>query len=233
MKKLDLFILKSFIGPFFALLFIVLFILMMQFLWLYIDELVGKGLSIWVIMEFMAWGGATLLPLSMPLATLLASVMTLGNMSENNELIAMKSAGISLRRVMTPLAIVSALISVAAFFAANDLVPLAYNNIYTLRDDIGRTKSEIKIPTGTFYDGLEGYVLRIEGRNKKTDMMYDVQVYDHSSNKGDVSVTLADSATSERPTNKLKCSISIFAARATASSAVTTPLVQTSRDSLS
>ena len=194
MKKLDLFILKSFIGPFFALLFIVLFILMMQFLWLYIDELVGKGLSIWVIMEFMAWGGATLLPLSMPLATLLASVMTLGNMSENNELIAMKSAGISLRRVMTPLAIVSALISVAAFFAANDLVPLAYNNIYTLRDDIGRTKSEIKIPTGTFYDGLEGYVLRIEGRNKKTDMMYDVQVYDHSSNKGDVSVTLADSA---------------------------------------
>ena len=116
MKKLDLFILKSFIGPFFALLFIVLFILMMQFLWLYIDELVGKGLSIWVIMEFMAWGGATLLPLSMPLATLLASVMTLGQLSENNELIAMKSAGISLRRVMIPLAIVSAIISIAACF---------------------------------------------------------------------------------------------------------------------
>ena len=91
MKKLDQFILKSFIGPFFAILAITIFILVMQFLWLYIDELVGKGLSIWVIMEFMAWGGATLLPLSMPLATLLASVMTLGQLSENNELIAMNS----------------------------------------------------------------------------------------------------------------------------------------------
>ncbi|MBQ9185801.1 MAG: methionyl-tRNA formyltransferase [Bacteroidales bacterium] len=194
MKKLDLFILKSFIGPFFALLFIVLFILMMQFLWLYIDELVGKGLSIGVIMEFMAWGGATLLPLSMPLATLLASVMTMGQLSENNELIAMKSAGISLKRVMAPLAIASAVISVGAFFAANDLVPTAYNNIYTLRDDIGRTKAEIKIPTGTFYDGLEGYTLRVDSRNKKTGMMYNVQVYDQSSGKGDVSMTLADSA---------------------------------------
>lgn len=194
MKKLDLFILKSFIGPFFALLFIVLFILMLQFLWLYIDELVGKGLSIAVILEFMAWGGATLLPLSLPLATLLASVMTLGQMSENNELIAMKSAGISLRRIMTPLTIASAIISIGAFFAANDLVPLAYNEIYTLRDDIGRTKSEIKIPTGTFYNGLDGYVLRVDSRNDKTGMMYDVMVYDHSSQRGNTSLTLADSA---------------------------------------
>lgn len=194
MKKLDLFILKSFIGPFFALLFIVLFILMLQFLWLYIDELVGKGLSFGVIMEFMAWGGATLLPLSMPLATLLASVMTMGQMSENNELIALKAAGISLRRVMAPIAVASAIISVCAFVVANDLVPLAYNNIYTLRDDIGRTKSEISIPTGTFYNGLEGYIIRVEDRNKDTRMMYDVQVYDHSQDKGDISLTLADSA---------------------------------------
>ena len=194
MKKLDRFILTSFIGPFFALLFIVLFILMMQFLWLYIDELVGKGLGMGVILEFMAWGGCTLLPLSLPLATLLASVMTLGQLSENNELIAMKSAGISLKRVMTPMVVVSALISIAAFFAANDLVPLAYKNIYTLRDDIGRTKEEIKIPTGTFYDGLEGYTLRVDSRNRKTGMMYNVQVYDHSSGKGDISMTLADSA---------------------------------------
>ena len=194
MKKLDRFILTTFIGPFFALLFIVLFILMMQFLWLYIDELVGKGLGMGVILEFMAWGGCTLLPLSLPLATLLASVMTLGQLSENNELIAMKSAGISLKRVMTPMVVVSALISIAAFFAANDLVPLAYKNIYTLRDDIGRTKEEIKIPTGTFYDGLEGYTLRVDSRNRKTGMMYNVQVYDHSSGKGDISMTLADSA---------------------------------------
>ena len=194
MKKLDQFILKAFIGPFFAILFIVVFILMMQFLWVYIDELVGKGLSFGVILEFMAWGSATLLPLSLPLATLLASVMTIGNMSENNELIAIKSAGISLQRVLAPLMVASAVISVGAFFAANNLVPIAFNKIYTLRDDIGRTKNEINIPVGTFYDGLEGYVLRIDERDKESGMMHGVMVYDHSAGKGNVSVTLADSA---------------------------------------
>ena len=194
MKKLDQFIIKSFVGPFFATLFIVVFILMMQFLWVYIDELVGKGLSFGVILEFMAWGSATLLPLSLPLATLLGSVMTVGNMSENNELIAIKSAGISLQRVLAPLMVASVIISIGAFFAANNLVPVAFNKIYTLRDDIGRTKNEINIPVGTFYDGLEGYVLRIDDRDKESGMMYGVMVYDHSAGKGNVSITLADSA---------------------------------------
>ena len=100
MKKLDQFILKSFIGPFIAILLVVVFILMMQFLWLYIDELVGKGLSFKVILEFLGWGAATLLPLSLPLATLLASMMTLGTLGENNELLAIKAAGISLQRIL-------------------------------------------------------------------------------------------------------------------------------------
>ena len=194
MKKLDQFIIKSFVGPFFATLFIVVFILMMQFLWVYIDELVGKGLTLGIILEFMAWGSTTMLPLSLPLATLLASVMTIGNMAENNELIAIKSAGISLQRVLAPLMAVSAVISVGAFFAANNLVPVAFNKIYTLRDDIGRTKNEINIPIGTFYDGLDGYVLRIDDRDKGSGMMYGVMVYDHSAGKGNVSITLADSA---------------------------------------
>ena len=103
MKKLDQFILKSFIGPFVAILLVVVFILMMQFLWLYIDELVGKGLSFKVILEFLGWGAATLLPLSLPLATLLASMMTLGTLGENNELLAIKAAGISLQRILIPL----------------------------------------------------------------------------------------------------------------------------------
>ena len=130
MKRLDRFILTSFIGPFFAILLVVVFILMMQFLWLYIDELVGKGLSFKVILEFHGWGGATLLPLSLPLATLLASMMTLGTLGENNELLAIKAAGISLQRVMVPLAIACGVISVGAFFVSNDLLPVAYNNIY-------------------------------------------------------------------------------------------------------
>ena len=117
MKKLDQFILKSFLGPFFGILMVVIFILMLQFLWLYIDELVGKGLGFKIILEFLGWGSATMLPLSLPLATLLASVMTVGQMAENNELIAMKSAGISLVRVLTPLIISAGVISILAFFA--------------------------------------------------------------------------------------------------------------------
>src|SRR5574344_2129353 len=162
MKKLDKFIVKSFAGPFVGVLLIVVFIMMMQFLWLYIDELVGKGLGLKIILEFLGWGSATMLPLSLPLATLLASVMTVGQLAENNELIAMKAAGISLTRILTPLIICASIISVIAFFTVNNLVPVAFNEIYTLRDDIGRTKEEINIPTGTFYDGIEGYVLRID-----------------------------------------------------------------------
>lgn len=194
MKKLDKFILKSFIGPFIAILLVVVFILMMQFLWLYIDELVGKGLSFKVILEFLGWGSATLLPLSLPLATLLASMMTLGTLGENNELLAIKAAGISLTRVLTPLCIVSFAISIGAFFISNDLIPIAYNKIYTLRDDIGRTKEEIKIPTGSFYNGIDGYILRVDERDDKTGMMHGVMVYNHTGNKGNTSITLADSA---------------------------------------
>ena len=167
---------------------------MMQFLWLYIDELVGKGLSFKVILEFLGWGAATLLPLSLPLSTLLASMMTLGTLGENNELLAIKAAGISLKRVMLPLAITCTLISVGAFFASNDLIPLAYNKIFTLRDDIGKTKEEIRIPTGTFYNGIDGYILRVKERDEETGIMRDVMVYNHTANKGNVSLTLADSA---------------------------------------
>ena len=194
MKKLDKFIVKSFAGPFVGVLLIVVFIMMMQFLWLYIDELVGKGLGIKIILEFLGWGSATMLPLSLPLATLLASVMTVGQLAENNELIAMKSAGISLTRILTPLIACAAVISVIAFFTANNLVPVAFNKIYTLRDDIGRTKEEINIPTGTFYDGIDGYVLRVDRKDDKTKMMHGVLVYDHTGNKGNTSVTIADSA---------------------------------------
>ena len=103
MKKIDKFIIKSFVGPFFAILLVVIFVLLMQFLWLYIDELVGKGLSMKVIMEFLGWGCATLLPLALPLATLLSSMMTLGTLGEHNELLAIKAAGISLQRILLPL----------------------------------------------------------------------------------------------------------------------------------
>ena len=210
MKKLDQFILKSFVGPFFAILLVVVFILMMQFLWLYIDELVGKGLSFKVILEFLGWGSATLLPLSLPLATLLASMMTLGTLGENNELLAIKAAGISLQRILIPLGTACAVISVGAFFISDDLIPVAYNKIYQLREDIGKTKEEIKIPTGTFYNGIEGYILRIEERNDDTDMMHGVMVYNHTKNKGNTSLTLADSAMMKMSKDKSYLSFILF-----------------------
>lgn len=210
MKKLDKFILKSFIGPFIAILIVVIFILMMQFLWLYIDELVGKGLSFKVILEFLGWGSATLIPLSLPLATLLASMMTLGTLGENNELLAIKAAGISLKRVLVPLIVASIVISIGAFFASNDLIPLAYNKIYTLRDDIGKTKEEIKIPTGAFYDGIDGYILRVESRDDETGMMRNVMVYNHTGNKGNTSLTLADSAMMKMSDDKTYLTFSLY-----------------------
>ena len=193
MKKLDQFILKSFIGPFFAILAIVIFILVMQFLWLYIDELVGKGLELKVILEFLMWGSCQVLPLALPLATLLASMMTFGDLGEHYELTAMKSAGVSLARILLPVTVASALITIGAFFINDRLVPYSINQIYTMRDDIGRTKSEIKIPVGIFYDGIEGYILRIDDRDKESGMMYGVMVYDHSADKGNTRLTVADS----------------------------------------
>ena len=194
MKRLDRFIVKAFLLPFIAILAVVIFVLMMQFLWLYIDELVGKGLSLSVIAEFMMWGACTILPLALPLSTLLASMMTIGQMAENNELMAIKSAGISLTRVMAPLTVLSVIICLFAFYAGNNLVPKAYNEIFTLRDDIGRTKSEIKIPSGVFYEGIEGYMLRVDSQDDKSGMMHGVMVYDHTGGKGNTALMLADSA---------------------------------------
>ncbi len=210
MKKLDQFILKSFIGPFVAILLVVVFILMMQFLWLYIDELVGKGLSFKIIMEFLGWGCITMLPLSLPLATLLSSMMTMGQLGENNELLAIKAAGISLQRMMIPLAIACLVISIGAFFVSNDLIPIAYNKIYQLRADIGKTKEEIKIPTKTFYNGIDGYILRVDERNDDTGIMHGVMVYNHTSSKGNTSLTLADSAMMKMSKDKTYLSFIMF-----------------------
>ncbi len=202
MKKLDRFILGGFLGPFFAILLLVVFILMLQFLWVYIDELVGKGLSFRVIMEFMLWGACTTMPTSLPLATLLSSMMTMGQLAENNELMAMKSSGISLGRIMLPIMVASFFIAIGAFFVSNNLVPKAYEEIYTLRDDIGRTKNEIKIPAGTFYDGIDGYILRVKEQDKADGTLRGVMVYDHTGSKANTSLSLADSAVIKMSRNK-------------------------------
>ena len=211
MKRLDRYTLKAFIGPFVAILFVVIFILMMQTLWLYIDELVGKGLGLRTILEFLFWGVCSLaLPLALPLATLLASTMTVGQLAEKGELMAMKSAGISFGRIIAPLAVAAALIACGTYVICSRLVPYSFNQIYTLRDDIARTKDEIKIPPGTFYDGIDGYILRVGAQNKESKMLYDVQVYDHTARKGNISVTLADSAVIKMAKSKEYLTFSLY-----------------------
>ena len=194
MKKLDKFILKGFVGPFIAILAIAIFVLIMQFLWVYIDELVGKGLGLKVIAEFLFWGTFTILPLALPLATLLSSVMTMGQLAENNEYMAIKASGVSLTRILRPLIFATALISIGTVFISNNLVPYSYKQIFMLREDIGRTKEEIKIPAGTFYDGIDGYILRAESTSDDGGMMYGIMVYDHTGDKPNTSMSLADSA---------------------------------------
>ena len=208
MKKLDKFILTSFIGPFILILLVVVFILVLQTLWVYIDELVGKGLEFSVIAEFMLWGGCIVLPLALPLATLLASMMTIGGMNENNELIALKAAGVSVVRVMIPVMVASLIISIGTYFVINDLVPKAYNEMFTLRDDIKKTKNEIKIPKGVFYDGVDDYVLRVNSTSED-GMMQGVMLYDHHT-KGNTRLTLADSAEMRMSKDKSYLTIKLY-----------------------
>ena len=209
-KKLDRFIVKSFMGPMVLTFLIVTFVLVMQFLWLYIDELVGKGLTFGIIMEFLMWGTATLFPLVLPLATLLASIMTLGNFGENNELLAMKAAGISLQRILAPLIIIAVFISIGAFFASNNLIPIAYRKIYSLRYDISNTREEIKLPTRIFYNGIDNYSIRINERDPDTGMCYGIMLYDHSAQRGNLNVTLADSGSIKLTTDKKNIILHLF-----------------------
>ncbi|MCL2097947.1 MAG: LptF/LptG family permease [Bacteroidales bacterium] len=191
MKRIDRYIITSYLGPMLLTFVIVLFVLVLQFIWLYIDEIIGKGLELSVILEFFFWGGVTFIPLSLPLSTMLASLMTMGSMGENNELLAMKAAGMSVKRIIRPLVGVAAIVSITAFLISNYLLPVAHLNISSLMSDIRHKRSEIKIPTGIFYNGIVDYSIRIE--RQTTNMMYNVILYDHTAQRGNNSVTRADS----------------------------------------
>lgn len=167
-KKLDTLIIRSFIGPFFATFLISLFVLVMQFFWLYIDDLVGKGLDFFTIFKLIGFVAATAVPLALPLALLLSSIMTFGNLGESFELVAIKSAGIPLLRFMQPLLIVAVLIAGVAFLFANNIIPVANLKLNALKYDIIVTKPAFDIKEGVFYDKLEGYVIKL-GKKEKDD----------------------------------------------------------------
>ena len=193
MKKVDSFVLKSFIGPLIFTFFIVLIILILQFLWMYVDELAGKGLNFKVLSELIYHFSLTFVPTALPLAILLASLMTFGNMGEFSELSALKSSGIPLQRIMRPLIILIAIIAVVSFFFSNNVLPYSTSKARTLLYDIRRKKPDINIQSGTFYNGVPDFSIKITTKEPVTNRLDNLIIYDHRDRRGNTSVILADS----------------------------------------
>ena len=179
-KKLDIFILKSFLLLFSGTFFICLFIFMMQFLWRYVDELVGKGLEIDVLAQFFFYSGLTLIPLSLPLAILLAALMTFGNFGERYELLSMKAAGIPLLRIISPLIILCTFLSCISFYFQNVIAPKAQMKLWTLLVSMKQTSPELDIPEGVFYSDIDGYNIYVKAKDRETGIMKDVLIYNFS-----------------------------------------------------
>src|SRR5215203_2306385 len=167
-KKLDILVIKAFIGPFIATFFITLMVLVMQFFWLYIDDFVGKGLSVPLILEFIMYQSTSLVPLALPLAVLLSSLMTFGNLGESYELVAIKSAGISLLRFMRPLFLLSIGICGIAFLFSNNIMPVANLKSRTMLSDIYYAKPAFNIKEGTFYSATSDFAIKIGKKEKDT-----------------------------------------------------------------
>jgi lipopolysaccharide export system permease protein len=179
LKKLDILVIKAFIGPFIATFFITVLVLLMQFFWLWVDDFVGKGISTSVLFEFIWYQSAVLVPLALPLAILLSSIMTFGNLGESYELVAIRAAGISLLRFMRPLLFVTILISGIAFAFSNNIIPVATLKSRTLLYDIVRSNPSFDLKEGVFYDRIPSFAIKV-GKKEKDSIIKDVIIYEQS-----------------------------------------------------
>lgn len=179
-KKLDKLIVRAFIGPFIATFFLTLLVLVMQFFWLYIDDFVGKGLSAGVIMEFIWYQSAVLIPLALPLAILLSSLMTFGNLGESFELVALRSSGISLLRFMRPLFFLTILICGVAFLFSNYIIPVANLKSTTLLWSITHSNPSFDLKEGVFYDKIKGFAIKVGKKEPNDSVLRDVIIYEQN-----------------------------------------------------
>ncbi|MGN6249152.1 MAG: LptF/LptG family permease [Ginsengibacter sp.] len=179
-KKLDKLILKAFAGPFIATFFITLFVFMMQILWKYIDDLVGKGLDMFTLTKFLIYASATLVTLAMPISILLSSIMTFGKLGENFELVAIKSSGISLLRFMRPLLFVSILLSGVAFLFANYIAPVANLKFAVIYHDIYEKSPAFDLKDGIFYNGFRGFAIKVDKKDKDRSTLHKVLIYEQN-----------------------------------------------------
>ena len=192
-KKLDIFICKQFGMLFLGTFFICLFVLMMQFLWRYVDELVGKGLTVEVLAQFFWWMGLMMVPQALPLAILLSSLITFGNLGESSELTAIKSAGISLTRTFSSLVIVSCFISVTSFVFQNNIGPYSTIKLSQLLVSMKQKNPELEIPEGVFYDGIPNSNIYVQKKDVKSGKFYGIMIYRMSNSYEDSEIILADS----------------------------------------
>lgn len=179
LKKLDILIIKAFVGPFIATFFITLIVLLLQFFWLWVDDFVGKGINPKVLFEFIWYQCAVLVPLALPLAILLSSIMTFGNLGESYELVAIKAAGISLLRFMRPLFILAILISGIAFAFSNNIIPVATLKSRTLLSDIVLARPSFDLKEGVFYNKIPSFSIKV-GKKEKDSIIRDVIIYEQS-----------------------------------------------------
>lgn len=190
-KKLDWYILKEYIGPFFVTFFVAWFVLIMQFLWKYIDDLIGKGLSQDVIFKFMFYTASTLIPMALPLAILLSSIMTMGKFGENSELTAAKASGISLFRYFKSTIIFSVIVAIFAFYYSNYIFTKTKAVAQSMLGDIRNLKPALIIKPNTFYNGISGVSLRVDSKNEQTGELIGIKIYNHSRGNGNESILLA------------------------------------------
>lgn len=210
MKRLHQFVLKNFLGPFFMTFFICVFILLMQFLWKYIDDMVGKGLEWNIILELLFYASMSLVPMAFPLAMLLASIMSFGSLGENYELVAMKASGISLFRIMRPLLIVAIGLCLFAFYFSNNVLPKTNLKFSALMLSVKKQKPEMVIKEGVFTNDIDGYSIKVERKSRTSNLLYGILIYDHTSNQGNISVTVADSGFMKISENKQFMVMTLF-----------------------
>lgn len=209
-KKLDLFIIKSFTQLLAGTFFICLFIFIMQLLWRWVDEFVGKGLDIDVLAQFFYLGSITLVGQALPLAILLAALMTFGNFGERLELLAMKAAGIPLLRIMAPLAVECILLGCISFYFQNVVGPKAQVKLYTVLYSIKQTSPEVEIPEGVFYDKIEGFNLFVKKKDKETGMLYNVMIYDLREGFDKTRILVADSGKMETSADQKHMTLKLY-----------------------
>ena len=193
MKRLHLFLIKSFLGPFITTFFIAIFLLLMQFLWKYIDDLVGKGLEFTQIAELLFYASARFVPVALPIAMLLSSVMVFGKLGENYELVALKSSGISLLKILFPLTIFVVIIAYGSFLFSNYVMPIANLKNGSMIYDIQKKKPALNIKEGIFYNDIEGFSIKVAEKDPDGKTLRDIIIYDHTAKNGNDKVIISES----------------------------------------